>query len=77
VRYGQRTTSPRESAAPTRAGNFRPTFRAAETSKIADIVRLMEEREARLKAERQNALDGQALGAGYKQQHERPGQRFE
>jgi IS1 family transposase len=33
---------------------------------IADVVRLMEEREARLKAEQQNALDGQALGAGYK-----------
>jgi hypothetical protein len=33
---------------------------------ISDIVQLMDEREARLKAERQNALDGRALGAGYR-----------
>lgn len=33
---------------------------------ISDIIRLMDEREAAMKAERQNALDGPALGAGYK-----------
>jgi IS1 family transposase len=33
---------------------------------IADIVRLLEEREAERKADRDNALDGPALGAGYK-----------
>jgi hypothetical protein len=33
---------------------------------ITDIVRLMDEREAARKAELDNALDGSALGAGYK-----------
>lgn len=33
---------------------------------ISDVVRLMDEREAAMKAERKNALDGPALRPGYK-----------